>query len=77
MAEEYTIMLYVNFALERVADSVSNAGNNVNNGKLSNLCGFRCLPFVGSERYDSRKFSISVDIVSIMRYAIMELVHGR
>lgn len=40
MAKEYTIMICTNFALERVADMVSNAENTVDNGGLSNPYGF-------------------------------------
>ena len=45
MAEEYTIMLYVNFALERVADSVSNASAVLGQGPRMSLR----FPFFGSQ----------------------------
>ena len=46
MAEEYTIMLYVNFALERVADTVSNASAVLGHGPRMSLR----FPFLAPKR---------------------------
>ena len=51
MAEEYTIMIYTNFALDRVVDIVSNASAVLGHGPRMSLR----FPFLAPKRLTDRK----------------------